>query len=195
MRKIINILIFFVLISPISLLSQTPTSEDSTHIEFIKTFVDYYKQAYEKKNLPFLEALFGEDALIITETLELKKAVEKTNKRIKKNRKYKTIIKNKTDYLAELKKYFANNNSIILDYSNLEVMKHNKYPEIYGISFLQYRKSSSSSSLEDQYMGFIMIMIDFLNEKEPVIHIRTWQPITNIKTESDKYNIYDFEVL
>ena len=193
MKKTINILMLLAILFPIRLFGQT--SEDLAHIEFIKTFVDYYKQAYEKKNLPFLEALFGEDALIITETLELKKADEKTDKRIKKSREYKTIIKNKSDYLSELKKYFADNNSIVMEYSNLEVTKHNKYPEIYGISFLQYRKSSGNDSLEDQYMGYILIMIDFINEKEPVIHIRTWQPITNIKAESDKYNIYDFEVL
>lgn len=183
----------FAILSPICLSGQT--SKDLAHIEFIKTFVDYYRQAYEKENLPFLEALFGEDALIITETLELKKANEKSDKRIRKSRKYKTIIKSKTDYLNELKRYFADNNSIVMEYSNLEISKHNKYPEIYGISFLQYRKSSGSDSLEDQYMGYILIMIDFINEKEPVIHIRTWQPITNIRSESDKYNIYDFEVL
>ena len=193
MKKSAFILMLFAILSPICLSGQT--SKDLAHIEFIKTFVDYYRQAYEKENLPFLEALFGEDALIITETLELKKANEKSDKRIRKSRKYKTIIKSKTDYLNELKRYFADNNSIVMEYSNLEISKHNKYPEIYGISFLQYRKSSGSDSLEDQYMGYIMIMIDFINEKEPVIHIRTWQPITNIRSESDKYNIYDFEVL
>lgn len=193
MKKSAFILMLFAILSPICLSGQT--SKDLAHIEFIKTFVDYYRQAYEKKNLPFLEALFGEDALIITETLELKKANDKSDKRIRKSRKYKTIIKSKTDYLNELKRYFADNNSIAMEYSNLEISKHNKYPEIYGISFLQYRKSSGSDSLEDQYMGYIMIMIDFINEKEPVIHIRTWQPITNIRSESDKYNIYDFEVL
>lgn len=193
MKKTLFILTFSILLCPFVINGQT--SEDLARIEFIKTFVDYYKQAYEKKNLPFLEALFGEDALIITETLELKKADEKTDKRIKKSREYKTIIKNKTLYLAELKKYFSKNNSIAMDCSNLEISKHNKYPEIYGISFLQYRKSSGNDSLEDQYMGYIMIMIDFLNEETPVIHIRTWQPMANIKTKSDKYNIYDFEVL
>lgn len=193
MKKSAFILMLFAILSPICLSGQT--SKDLAHIEFIKTFVDYYRQAYEKENLPFLEALFGEDALIITETLELKKANEKSDKRIRKSRKYKTIIKSKTDYLNELKRYFADNNSIVMEYSNLEISKHNKYPEIYGISFLQYRKSSGSDSLEDQYMGYILIMIDFINEKEPVIHIRTWQPITNIRSESDKYNIYDFEVL
>lgn len=193
MRKSIFVLIILATIFPICLSGQT--EEDLVHIEFIKTFVDYYKQAYENKNLPFLEALFGEEALIITETLELKKADKKADKRIKKSREYKTIIKNKTDYLNDLKKYFADNNSIVMEYSNLEIAKHNKFPEIYGISFLQYRKSSGNDSLEDQYMGYILIMIDFINEKEPVIHIRTWQPIINIKRESDKYNIYDFEVL
>ena len=83
MKKSAFILMLFAILSPICLSGQT--SKDLAHIEFIKTFVDYYRQAYEKKNLPFLEALFGEDALIITETLELKKANDKSDKRIRKS--------------------------------------------------------------------------------------------------------------
>lgn len=192
-QLLLSSLVFFVLGV------QAQNKDDIENVHFILNFIDYYCQAYEKQDLPYIEKIFSNDALIITETMELKPIVNKQNKhfKTKKNRKYQQIVKSKQDYLKELHIYFNDNKNkkIVVSCDKPKIEIHNKYNHIYGVSTLQYRKSETNSSIEDQYMGYIFLLIDFRDKKTPIIHIRTWQPQKNIKSDRDKYGLYDFEIL
>ena len=55
--------------------------------------------------------------------------------------------------------------------------------------------SHNGSNIEDDMLGYVFLIIDFKqNENAPIIHVRTWQPQSNIKNNTDKFNLYDFEI-
>ena len=63
-------------------------------------------------------------------------------------------------------------------------MKHKKYPEIYGVTFKQHWNTTRYSDV-----GYVFLLIDFQDEENPIIHVRTWQPekyANGKKLERDK---------
>jgi hypothetical protein len=152
-------------------------------------------------DIDYIETLFGEDALIITEGNQIVKAKHSNifnNIRIEDKNEYERVIEDKQQYLSRLRRVFKDNQAIRLSIANLKIHPHIDYPEIYGLSFLQTWKSMEDSTLllEDNYPGYIFMMIDFKNGDDyPIIHVRTWQPQNHIKNLSDIYNLYDFIIL
>lgn len=168
----------------------------------IAQFMDTYEGAYEKMDIEYLQDVFGEEALIITETNVIRVESEKTrvNGRVKvlNKNEYKRIVESKSQYIQRLKTVFKDNVAIRLNVANMKIYVHRDYHDIYGLSFLQSWKSMDNSSLllEDDNPGYIFMMIDFKNGNDfPIIHVRTWQPDSHIKKESDIYSLYDFVIL
>lgn len=171
---------------------------DKTRREFINEFLVYYQEAYEKKDIDFIESFFSTNALIITETKQLSKCGAELVPQTTKKRPYKLIIEDKKAYIRRLKEIFAKNQKIKLSIpkESKYVHRHSKYSDIYGVSFLQmWIDSHNGSNIEDDMLGYIFLMIDFKkDEKRPVIHVRTWQPQSNIKKRTDKFNLMDFKI-
>lgn len=175
--------------------------KDAYRKSYIRQFVDAYKKAYEVMDIDYIDTLFGEDALVITEGNKISKVQEQktfNNVMLRKKNEYERVVENKAQYLSRLKKVFKDNQAIRLSLANLKIHPHVDYPDIYGLSFLQMWKSmeDSSLSLEDNCPGYIFMMIDFKNgDDSPIIHIRTWQPEGHIKETKDIYHLYDFIIL
>lgn len=168
---------------------------------FITQFIEIYKNAYARQDIEYIENIFSEDALIITEgRVKRLKDSPNTSDKIKvidKN-EYSRMIESKAQYLKRLRIVFKDNVSLTLSLANIKTYRHRDFSEIYGLSFLQYWKSAENSSLllEDDSPGYIFMMIDFKNGDDcPIIHVRTWQPNANITKENDIYNLYDFLIL
>lgn len=164
--------------------------------DFIYDFISTYKAAYEKKQIDYISAFFSTDALIITETKELLKKGEELTPKSTKKRPYKLIIEDKKQYINRLCGIFNSNIKIQLSLSNLKIMKHPKYKEIYGVGFTQmWTSQESCNNLEDDMLGYVFLLIDFKGlENNPIIYVRTWQPNSNIKKPTDKYTIIDFHI-
>jgi hypothetical protein len=182
--------------------AQTFDSQKDTYRKnYIHQFIDTYKQAYQLMDIDYIETLFSEDALVITEGNKISKVQEQNtfkNVTLGNKNEYERIIENKAQYLSRLKKIFKDNIAIRLSLANLKIHPHIDYPEIYGVSFLQVWKSmeDSSISIEDNFPGYIFMMIDFKNgDDSPIIHVRTWQPEDHIKEPKDIYHLYDFVIL
>ena len=176
-------------------------AKDAYRKSYIRQFVDAYKKAYEVMDIDYIETLFSEEALVITEGNKIAKVQEqKTFNKVmlgKKN-EYERVVENKTQYLSRLRKVFKDNQAIRLSLANLKIHPHVDCPDIYGLSFLQVWKAMEDSSiiLEDNCPGYIFMMIDFKNgDDSPIIHVRTWQPEDHIKETKDIYNLYDFVIL
>ncbi len=175
--------------------------QDNHRRNYILQFVDAYKKSYQIMDIDYIETLFGEDALIITEGNKIAKAKDSNifnNIRVDDKNEYERVIEDKEQYLSRLRKVFKDNQAIRLSIANLKIHPHINYPEIYGLSFLQTWKSMEDSTLllEDNCPGYIFMMIDFKNGDDcPIIHVRTWQPQNHIKDSSDIYNLYDFIIL
>jgi len=198
MKRLIILLFIITSISVVSK-AQTFYSDDSeatqAHIHYIQSFLDAYKQAYAKQNLPFIEMVFSEDAIIITETMELLKSTTKPGGRIKKDRKYRTMVEDKKQYLERLKSIFKKG-PILLDMADVKIQQHNRRPYLFGVNFTQAWYSDSQNELEEKYPGYVFLMIDFKNDVDnPIIHVKTWQPVANVESkELDVYYLYDFQL-
>lgn len=190
--------IFFLLLFPFACQAQeTDKEKDTRRREFIENFLETYIAAYEHMDIDYISDFFSTNSLIITETKQLSKTGPEIAPSSTKKRPYKLIVEDKATYIKRLKSIFDQNTRIKLGIADKFVMKHGKYPEIYGVSFLQlWKDQEGGDNLESQMPGYIFLMIDFKvhGELEPVIHVRTWQPQENIKTINDKYLLYDFNV-
>ena len=105
---------------------------------------------------------------------------------------YSQVIPNQVDLTTWLTKKIKLN----IPQEGLFVHHHPKYGDIYGVSFLQmWIDSHNGSNIEDDMLGYIFLMIDFKkDENRPTIHVRTWQPKSNITKRTDKYNLMDFKI-
>lgn len=139
----------------------------------VVTFLENYKTAFALKRLDFIETLFDDDAVIIVghvvRKLEKKREGD-TN--IIENKEHVTYArKTKAEYMEQLKRCFASNQFINIRFANTEVGAVDVGEDTYGI---QLRQEYFSSSYGD--VGYLYLMVDFLNPDEPVIKVRTWQP-------------------
>ncbi len=164
---------------------------------FIEDFLQTYQTAYELKNINYISQFFSTNALIITETKELVKYGIEMVPRSNKKRPYKLIVEDKLTYIKRLNEIFDQNLKIKLSMSDIRIMRHSTYPEIYGVAFMQmWMQQNGGNNLESQMPGFIFFIVDFKkSEMKPIIHVRTWQPKDNIKSEKDKFTLYDFTIL
>jgi hypothetical protein len=146
-------------------------------------FLEHYKTAYALKRLNYIESIFADDALIITGYIV--KVKQNADSRYQNNRIVRYNRQSKTEYIRNLKYSFNSKEYINIQFEESEVRKGGKGGDIYGVKIKQ---NYYSSNYGDQ--GYLFLMVDLNNPKEPVIHVRTWQPT---KTESDSvYGLSDF---
>lgn len=156
----------------------------------VVTFLENYKTAFALKRLDFIETMFDDDAVII-----IGHVVKKLDKRrdgdanIIENKEHVTYaLKTKAEYMDQLKRCFASNQFINIQFANTEVGAVDVGEDTYGI---QLRQEYFSSSYGD--VGYLYLMVDFLNPDEPIIKVRTWQPerkpdLTPNLPKGSKYN-------
>ncbi len=139
----------------------------------VVTFLENYKTAFALKRLDFIETMFDDDAVIIVGHV-----VKKLEKRregdtdIIENKEHVTYArKTKAEYIDQLKRCFKSNQFINIRFANTDVGAVDVGEDTYGI---QLRQEYFSSSYGD--VGYLYLMVDFLNPDEPIIKVRTWQP-------------------
>lgn len=156
---------------------------DVANREQILTFVENFRTAYNKKDIQFIDNVFSEQALII-----VGRVVENTGITSEFETQVEYLQFTKTEYVERLKNLFTLNKKISVQFEDLEIIKHPKYPEIYGVTMTQYY---SSTLYSDE--GYLFLLIDFKDPNEPLIHVRTWQP-KQITSEEEVFNIGFMEI-
>ena len=146
-------------------------------------FLEHYKTAYALKRLDYIESIFAENALIITGYVV--KVKPNADSRYQSNRIVRYNRQNKAEYIRNLKYSFQSKEYINIQFEESRVRKGGKGGDIYGV---QIKQNYYSSNYGDQ--GYLFLMIDLNDPKEPVIHVRTWQP-TKGKQDSI-YGLSDF---
>jgi len=156
-----------------SILNSGLSVKEFSRRQIILDFVEQFRTAYNTKDLDFLQKVFSDNALIITGNV-VKEIPSKDILQIPQEKiVYKT--QTKTQYLEKLSYIFKINKYLNVEFKDYEIQQHPKHPELYGVVFFQ---DWNTQYYKDK--GYVFLMIDFANEKEPIIHIRTWQP--------EKYN-------
>ena len=156
----------------------------------ILNFVENYRSHYDEKDIASLRQVFSDDALIITGTVVQRKVIEGDRPRFKSYVVYHE--QNKTQYLDKLQRIFNNNRYIKVTFSEIEVIRHPSNPDYYAVTLHQHWKTSS---YEDD--GWVVLLWEFREGEDPVIHRRTWQPDRvgpQTLTRDQVINIMDFNI-
>lgn len=171
---------------------------DHRYRELILDFTERFRTAYNEHNINFLDAVFSDDALIITGKVIERKTPDGI--RLPDEVIYKKQTKNQ--YLTNLKRIFNNDkkNLIRVDFDDIKVVRHvnpaPEYKRCYGVTLHQSYKSGTYSD-----EGYLFLLWDFTDENKPKIHVRTWQPDAYSKdgktkeriAKDDIFSIGDFD--
>lgn len=145
--------------------------EDLFRRQVIIDFVENYRTSYNRKDIKYIESVFSDNALIITGKVIREKP--KSDHALMSLGQDKVVYQkqNKQQYIKRLKKVFSHNRYINVLFDEVEVIQHPKHTDIYGVTLKQEWNA-------DKYrdVGYIFLMIDFQDELNPLIQVRTWQP-------------------
>jgi hypothetical protein len=163
----------------------------------ILKYCDRFRTAYCTKDIKYLEQVFSDDALIITGNVQKVKSAEGIM-----TEKVKYTQYNKQQYLTNLRRAFARNKYIDVQFSEIgengedsgcgTVTRSANNKNMYGVRLRQEWRSSNYSDT-----GYLFLLWDFTDENAPVIHVRTWQPeLVNGKKINDEeiFSLSDFDL-
>jgi hypothetical protein len=139
---------------------------DISNRETILNFVENFRTAYNRKDIGYINNVFSDQALII-----VGRVVETTGETSAYEQQVEYLQFNKEQYIERLAGLFSRNEWIDVGYSEIDIFRHPKYPDIYGVSLTQFYNSSTYCD-----EGYLFLLIDFKDPKQPMIHVRTWQP-------------------
>ena len=156
----------------------------------ILQFVERFRTAYCRKDIDFLNRIFSDDALIITGRV----VQAKPNDMGRSNAKVEYNRQTKEQYIRNLRRAFMRNRYIDVKFDvvgdgSKTVTQSNNNPNFYGVRLRQEWRSSSYSD-----EGYVFLLWDFRDEDNPVIQVRTWQPVytdTQTKTRLPDAAIFD----
>jgi hypothetical protein len=170
-----NLVSFYLAISMNLYMNVVKDNKEITDLrrrQLILDYVEQFRTAYNQKDTAFLQAIFSDDALIITGKVIERKPMDG----IQLPDKIEYKKQSKKEYLGRLAKVFDRNKQIRVTFDEIEVMRHPANVDFYGVTLHQ---GYSSDNYHDD--GYLFLLWDFRNEAHPQIHVRTWQP--------DSYNV------
>lgn len=152
---------------------QATYGRDWSNRQTIVKFVEKYRTAFMTRNMPMLDSMFAEEAVIIVGR-EMKRGKSKDEYRFAKLNESQPDVEytqyTKKQYLGNVKKMFAAQKDIFLGYSSFAINGKNDSPGTYGISMKQFFASTTYSD-----EGHLFLLVDFL-QGQPQIYVRSWQP-------------------
>jgi hypothetical protein len=137
------------------------------------SFLENFRTAHNRKDLDFLIKTYSDNALIIVgRVLEEKEDQgDFLESSMLADNQIEFIKLSKKEYIERLRNVFKLNSFVRVIFDDVQIIRHSKYQEIYG---LKLRQRWNSSNYSDE--GYLFIMMDFENKDQPVIHVRAWQP-------------------
>ena len=168
-----------------NIISNSNEVSDLRHRQMILDLVENFRTAYNTKDLPFLNDIYSDDALIITGKVLMPQKRGDVPAAINKPQ-FEYSVQSKKQYLAKLSRVFASNSYINIKFDNIVVTQHEGNPNIYGVTMKQKWNSSSYSD-----EGWLFLLIDYEDENNPLIWVRTWQPLKDNSGDSIYYNPED----
>lgn len=159
---------------------------DANRRHTILNYCEHFRTAYTTKDIDFLRQVFSDKALIIVGNVV--KPLANDNK-CQAETRVTYAIHSKQDYISRLSKVFAANQKIDVKFSGFRIMRHPTMDGIYGVTLRQQYKSDRYS--DD---GYLFLLWDFRDKSMPLIHVRTWQPISSINGNNEVISLQDFNL-
>ena len=136
-------------------------------------FLENYKTAYALKRLDYIRSIFDDNAVIITGKVVTRQtsAYGEMGGEFVNNKYVQYTRQGKEQYMRNLERCFASNEYINIRFANNDVVKAGVGGEVYGI---QIKQDYYSTNYGDT--GYLFLMVDLNDPKQPVIKVRSWQP-------------------
>ncbi|MDR0537614.1 MAG: hypothetical protein LBH04_06185 [Tannerellaceae bacterium] len=130
--------------------------------QIILDFVENFRTAYNRKELPYIEKVFSDEALIIT------------GKELERDGRIITTLttEDKGGYIKKLRRIFDGNSYINIKFDEIKVKQDEGKPDFYYVYLTQDWNSSTYSD-----KGWLLLTIQFRGEDHPLIWVRAWQPL------------------
>ena len=174
-------------------MADTVSVEDYFRRQIILDFVENYRTSYNRKDLDYIESVFSDNALIITGKVIREKPKSDYAMRSLSTEKIVYQKRTKKEYIQNLKKVFAGNKYINVVFDEVEVIQHPKLTDIYGVTLKQELNTTRYRDV-----GFVFLMIDFQDENNPLIQVRTWQPEKvdgKVLNRDEVFSLGDFAIV
>ena len=141
--------------------------------KILAEFLENYKTAYALKRLDYIQSIFDDNAVIITGKVVTRQssAHGEMGGEYLNNKYVQYTRQGKEQYIRNLKRCFESNEYINIRFANNDVVKAGVGGEVYGI---QIKQDYYSTNYGDT--GYLFLMVDLNNPKQPVIKVRSWQP-------------------
>lgn len=175
--------------------------EEVEKISIIRRSLEKFRTAYCQKDINTIDAMFSEDAVIITG----KVVGTQPSKDIHvKSYKVEYTKQTKEQYIRNLKKAFLRNKWIDVKFSDIGengeiggcagITRSKVDPTKFGVRLRQTWKSQNYSD-----EGYLFLLWEFPDDgRDPIIHVRTWQPEwvggTRQKPDDDISTLSGFEL-
>jgi len=165
------------------LLSENREVEDIDLRVIVLEFTENFRTAYNRKDIKFIGTVFSENAVIITGK-EIKQKPKSDMELLNSlsTAQFEYQVKSKKEYIASLTEVFKKNKYINVKFDDITVIRHSNpdYP-VYGVTLKQDWCSGNYINCEDspnyKDNGYVFLLIDFENRQQPLITVRTWQPL------------------
>ncbi len=177
------------------LMAEKQSELDYSRRQIIVDFIENFRTAYNRRDNAMLNSVYSDKALIITGRVVKEKPNSDMTKMTLTNNKVVYIKQSKQEYLSRLAQVFKTVKYINVKFSDIEIVEHPKYDNIYGVTLKQLWKT-------DRYQdeGYLFLMVDFRDSDNPLIQVRTWQPYKdaagNIVTQKkDVFHLGSFRII
>ena len=162
---------------------------DRTRREIILGFLENLRTAYIKKDIDYIEKLYSDKALIITGKVLKSENVSTDNYQssLTKNQ-IEYQVQTKSEYISKLRNVFSGIKYLKLDFKDIEVVKHRKHPNFYGIRLQQIW---NTSNYKDD--GLLFLLVQFKDNEDPIIWVRTWQDAEKTPVD-DAFGLHNFKI-
>ena len=177
------------------LMAQQSSDLDYTRRQIIIDFVENFRTAYNRKDIKLLNSMYSDKALIITGKVVMEKPNSDVNKMTLLNNKVVYLSQTQQQYLQRLSNVFNKTRYINVSFSDIDVVQHPKYDDIYGVTL---RQVWHTDNYRDE--GYLFLMIDFHDEYRPLVQVRTWQPYKDdagnvVTTDDEIFHLGSFKIL
>lgn len=139
--------------------------------KILTEFLENYKTAYSLKRLDYLRSVFDDNAVIITGKVMTRPQMDDAGRQYLNNKYVQLTRQTKEQYLRNLERCFDSNEFINIRFAENDVVKAGVGGEVYGI---QIKQDYYSSNYGDT--GYLFLMVDLNDPKQPIIKVRVWQP-------------------
>ena len=154
------------------------TIEESRRLQILN-IIENLSTAYYLKDIKYIENFFSDNAHNIVDKVISKQKSIINLENILESAKVQFIKLSKQEIINNLKSAFINNSFIIVKYDSIEITQSSMNNAFYAVNLVQDWKTTRYSD-----KGYLFLLIGFIIEDKPIIHVRAWETHKQTKKEN-----------